>query len=102
VTVSASDISHNHALGGDGHDGGNGFGGGVYVGHFSTLAFGTVTVSASDISHNQADGGEGADGGADGLGIGGGVYNLGTFLRDAATVLRHNRASTSNDDCFGC
>jgi hypothetical protein len=33
--------------------------------------------------------------------VGGGVYNLGTFLRDAATVIRHNRASTSND-CFGC
>jgi hypothetical protein len=41
----------------------------------------------------------GADG-ADGLGIGGGVYNLGTFLADALTALRHNRASTSNDDLF--
>jgi hypothetical protein len=34
--------------------------------------------------------------------VGGGVYNLGTFLRDAATRIRNNRASTSNDDCFGC
>jgi hypothetical protein len=38
--------------------------------------------------------------GTDGLGIGGGVYNLGTFLADAATVIRHNRASTSDDDLF--
>jgi hypothetical protein len=60
-----------------------------------------VTVSASAITHNQADGGHG-DGGTDGLGIGGGVYNLATFLFDAATVIAHNHASDSNDDCFGC
>jgi hypothetical protein len=97
VTVSASDISHNQADGGDGDDGGNGFGGGLYV-----AAGATVNVRASDISHNRADGGEGGDGGSDGLGIGGGVYNLGTFLADDATVIRHNHASTSYDDCFGC
>jgi hypothetical protein len=28
----------------------------------------------------------------------GGVYNLGTPLSDAATVMRHNRASTSDDE----
>jgi hypothetical protein len=59
-------------------------------------------VVASEISYNQALGGYGDDGGTDGLGVGGGVYNLGTFLLDPATVLRHNRASTSADDCFGC
>jgi hypothetical protein len=32
----------------------------------------------------------------------GGVYNLGTFLTDALTRIRHNHASTSDDDCFGC
>jgi hypothetical protein len=32
--------------------------------------------------------------------VGGGVYNLGTFLRDAATIIRRNHASTSNDDIF--
>jgi hypothetical protein len=62
---------------------------------------GTVTVSAATIAHNRATGGHG-DGGSDGQGIGGGVYNLGTFLFDAATVIRHNHASTSNDDCYGC
>jgi hypothetical protein len=58
-----------------------------------------VLVSASEIAYNDALGGQG---GADGLGIGGGVYNLGTFVADAATVIAHNHASTSNDDCFGC
>jgi hypothetical protein len=34
--------------------------------------------------------------------VGGGVYNLGTFLFDALTVIANNHASTSHDDCFGC
>jgi photosystem II stability/assembly factor-like uncharacterized protein len=34
--------------------------------------------------------------------LGGGIYNLGTFLFDAATITAHNHASDSNDDCFGC
>jgi hypothetical protein len=33
-------------------------------------------------------------------GIGGGVYNLGTFTADSATVIAGNHASTSNDDIF--
>jgi hypothetical protein len=56
-------------------------------------------ISASAIASNEALGGHG---GADGPGISGGVYNLGTFVCDAATVIAHNHASTSNDDCFGC
>jgi hypothetical protein len=32
--------------------------------------------------------------------VGGGVYNLGVFTPDAATVIKHNHASTSNDDVF--
>jgi len=65
------------------------------------VAIGTVIVSASEISYNQALGGLGDGDGMDGLGVGGNVYTLGTFLADAATVIRHNHASTSNDDCFG-
>jgi hypothetical protein len=61
-----------------------------------------VIVVASDISYNQALGGFGDGEGTDGLGVGGGVYNLGTFLYDALTVIRHNHASTSDDDFFGC
>ena len=37
---------------------------------------------------------------ADGLGVGGGVYNLGTFTFDMATRIKKNHASTSNDDIF--
>jgi hypothetical protein len=56
-------------------------------------------VCASEITRNEALGGHG---GTDALGIGGGVYNLGTFVFDAGTLIAHNHASTSNDDCFGC
>jgi hypothetical protein len=49
----------------------------------------------------MARGGDGDSGGTDGQGMGGGVYNLGTLLFDAATVIGHNHASTSNDDGFG-
>jgi hypothetical protein len=33
--------------------------------------------------------------------MGGGIYNLGTFLFDVTTVITGNHASTSNDDVFG-
>jgi hypothetical protein len=33
-------------------------------------------------------------------GIGGGIYNLGTFSFDSATVIEDNKASTSNDNIF--
>lgn len=39
-------------------------------------------------------------GGSGGLGIGGGVYNLGVFTFDLFTVINENHASTSNDDIF--
>ncbi len=48
-----------------------------------------------------ANGGESGIGGSAGQGIGGGIYNLGSFAFDAFTVIRHNHASTSNDDVFG-
>jgi hypothetical protein len=49
---------------------------------------------------NLALGGEGKHGGTDGEGIGGGVYNLGTFSADSETSILFNIASTS-DDNFG-
>ena len=61
---------------------------------------GTLTVSDSTITHNKARGGEGDDGGSDGHGVGGGVYNLGTFASDIVSVVKKNEASTSNDDIF--
>jgi hypothetical protein len=57
-------------------------------------------LTGSSITNNQATGGKGADGGSDGPGIGGGVYDLGTFTFDVFTVIRKNDASTSNDDVF--
>jgi hypothetical protein len=49
---------------------------------------------------NEANGGEEGTGGTDGQGVGGGVYNLGTFTFDVFTVIKKNEASTSNDDIF--
>jgi hypothetical protein len=93
ATLDNSTMDQNQADGGDGQNGGNGFGGGIFVGTGAS-----VSVTASSIDHNRADGG---DGGSDGQGQGGGVYNLGTFTFDVATVIAHNKASTSNDDTFG-
>jgi hypothetical protein len=45
-------------------------------------------VAAVEISYNQALGGLGDGDGTDGLGVGGGVYNLGTFLFDSAAGKR--------------
>jgi hypothetical protein len=43
------------------------------------------------------------DSGNDGQGIGGGAYLAagGKACKDGTTVIRHNHASTSNDDVFG-
>jgi hypothetical protein len=32
------------------------------------------------------------------VGVGGGVYNLGTFTPDALSIISHNHASTSADN----
>ena len=55
----------------------------------------------SVITHNEADGGTAPAGGTAGLGQGGGVYNAGTFFLDAASLVEHNEASTSDDNVFG-
>jgi hypothetical protein len=59
-------------------------------------------VTGSTITHNQAEGGQGgSSGGTAGQGLGGGVYIAGGALTlDAATIIAHNDASTSNDDIF--
>ncbi len=59
-----------------------------------------MDVTASLIIFNSAVGGAGQDGGSAGSGIGGGVYNLGTFSYDPATIIALNRASTKNDNIF--
>ena len=68
----------------------------------AVLAGSRAAVSDSRIEFNSAHGGEGGGGGSDGRGVGGGVYDLGMFSADAATIIAHNHVATSNDDCFGC
>ena len=65
----------------------------------AVLAGSGATVSDGRIEFNSALGGDGGAGGSDGRGVGG-VYNLEAFSADAATVIAHNHASTSNDDIF--
>src|SRR5262249_26560400 len=97
VTASHTTIDSNLAQGGRGAPGGDGLGGGLYI-----RAHATLTVIAGTITQNRARGGKKTNAGDDGQGIGGGVYNLGTFSDDALTVIAKNHASTSDDDCFGC
>jgi hypothetical protein len=114
VSVTNSTLDHNLAQGGGG---GTGLGGSIV-----NLLSATTTVDSSFLTNNQAngDGGGAALGGgayndatsslsltassvtgnhANGQpGIGGGVYNLGTFIVDALTALAGNHASTSGDN----
>jgi hypothetical protein len=53
------------------------------------------------VEHNRAIGGAAGDGGSDGDGVGGGVYNAGGTLDADHTKIKHNHASTSDDDVFG-
>jgi hypothetical protein len=100
LTVTGSRIGRNQARGGRADtsgppsNGGNGRGGGVF-----TVSGATTTVTGSKITRNGARGVKGMHGGSDGQGIGGGVYNLGTFTYPG-TIIRRNRASTSNDDIY--
>jgi hypothetical protein len=60
----------------------------------------SVTVSASTITHNTADGGPKGSGGTDGQGVGGATYDLGTLLLYVLSLVKQNKASTSNDNIF--
>jgi hypothetical protein len=88
-----------------GGNGGNGFGGGLYV------AGGTVSVSSTSVEHNTAAGGTGGKGarsapnGIPGLGEGGGLYidPAASVCLDAFTQahVKSNRASTAYPDIDG-
>lgn len=95
INVVGSGLSHNLALGGDNSDGagGNGLGGGAYIDGFST-----VRLQTTDVTGNHANAGEGST--SDGVGIGGGVYNLGHFEVDDPDRVRKNHASTSDKDIY--
>jgi hypothetical protein len=96
-------VDHNKAVGGEGEDGGNGLGGGIYNDGSTSFGVSSLTVSGSTITHNRTIGGEGDDGGSAGQGIGGGLYIAagGIVCLGTATVVKKNRASTSHDDIFG-
>jgi hypothetical protein len=102
LTVINSDVTNNLASGGAGGkraNGGNGLGGGLFV------AAGTsAEIEQSSFLQNQALGGAGGKaGGSDGQGVGGGIYiePLALVCLDTKTKVKHNTASTSNDDIFG-
>jgi hypothetical protein len=77
-------------------NGGNDFGGGFFID-----AGATATVLTSAIVDNRAEGGAAVVGETAGQGVGGGVYNLGTFVLDAVSIILGNHASTSNDNVVG-
>lgn len=84
TTVTGGTLSHNLALGGPG---GSGYGGGAFNDETSRLALWSGTVTGN---HANGD-----------AGVGGGVYNRGTFTLDTLAVVTGNHASTSDDDVFG-
>jgi hypothetical protein len=93
LTVIDTTVAHNHARGGEGINGGNGFGGGLYNYTNSPL-----DLQSAIVDYNLALGGEAGPGGSNGQGSGGGVYHLGPYSFDSATVIEKNQATTSNDN----
>jgi hypothetical protein len=103
VELANDAIAFNQAVGGSGGagaNGGDGLGGGLFM--FGTQANPTsVTLTSSSVQFNDAQGGARGAGGVDGRGVGGGIYNDGATLTiDPTSVVRHNRATTDNDDFF--
>ncbi len=114
-----STLEDNIAQGGNGEAkgmGGDGFGGGLAVNPGSSLAppppgtpgvtvppSGTPGVINSVIDFNLALAGSGGSAAHStlGEGIGGGVYNDGTFTKDILTAIDFNFASYSHDNIFG-
>ena len=104
ATLSDTALVLNEAEGGAGAaggNGGNGQGGGIFNGGPSPFGTPDLTLKHCLVTLNEADGGAAGAGGSNGQGVGGGSYNnKGTFTADAATVIAHNHASTSNDNIF--
>ena len=101
LAIRNSTLADNHAVGGQGGgtggtggSAGDGLGGG-----FAVQTGSDVRVNQSAIEQNLAQAAWGGAGGSDGVGVGG-VYKLGAFTADMATSIRHNHASTRNDDIF--
>lgn len=58
----------------------------------------SVDLQTTVVTGNHANAGAGTT--SDGVGIGGGVYSLGSFSVDDPASIRHNHASTCNDDIY--
>jgi hypothetical protein len=121
LTITDSIIANNQAVGGHGADGarsvngsgsspgegGNGYGGGVYI------AGGTATITGTSITGNTALGGDGgritndprAKALKSGTGIGGGIFidGLAWVGMDSFTShhVKGNKASSNHNDIFG-
>ncbi len=107
LTVIKTTVAYNHARGGKagaGGIGGNGLGGGLYdyLDYTSPPTPPTATVlilEGATVTKNLALGGPAKKGcNSRGLGIGGGVYYLGSFSFDDETVIEKNQASTSSNN----
>jgi hypothetical protein len=104
LSVSDSLVALNRAVGGAGDGtGGNGRGGGLFVGGPSPVGTPSLTLQRSIIALNRADGGAASGGGSAGLGQGGGLYIApgGLASADPWTLIFANHASTSDDNVFG-
>jgi hypothetical protein len=86
-------------------NGGNGQGGGIWIGSPNPLTGtpSTLTVVDSTIVNNRADGGAAGSEGSPGRGQGGGIFIVsgGTVCVDLVTAITDNHASTGDDDVFG-
>jgi hypothetical protein len=72
-------------------DGGAGLGSG-----FAIKARSSTTLHATTITYRKSLGGNEGAGGSDGFSVGGGVYNLGTFTPNTASLVNKNEPSTTN------
>src|SRR5262249_10132234 len=100
LTLADSTVLANQAMGGDGDFGGDGLGGGIFNGNTAPGAAPILTMTKSYVISNRAEGGKGGAAASDGQGVGGGVYDLGTFIFDVATRIKKNHASTHCDNIF--
>jgi hypothetical protein len=97
-------LSLNRAVGGagNGENGGDGHGGGIFNGGTSPVGTPSLTIKRSLVALNQADGGAATHGRSPGHGLGGGVYlALGGIASANKTAILANDASTSDEDVFG-
>jgi hypothetical protein len=94
-------IALNQATGGA-RSGGNGLGGGIFIGGPTPVGTPSLTLRHSFVVFNQATGGA-SNGGSTRLGQGGGLYltDVGIASADHLTILFANNASTSDDDVSG-